>query len=52
MKRFDNKIIYETLKEIVALEHTALVVWDVQNALVNNIYTLTPQFFREYIHSE
>jgi nicotinamidase-related amidase len=38
MKRFNNKIIYETLKEIVAPEHTALVVWDVQNALVNNIY--------------
>jgi len=38
MKRFNNKIIYETLKEIVASEHTALVVWDVQNALVNNIY--------------
>jgi nicotinamidase-related amidase len=38
MKRFYNKIIYETLKEIVAPEHTALVVWDVQNALVNNIY--------------
>jgi nicotinamidase-related amidase len=38
MKRFYNKIIYETLEEIVAPEHTALVVWDVQNALVNNIY--------------
>jgi len=38
MKRFNNKIIYETLQEIVAPEHTALVVWDVQNALVNNIY--------------
>jgi nicotinamidase-related amidase len=38
MKRYYNKIIYETLKEIVAPEHTALVVWDVQNALVNNIY--------------
>jgi len=38
MKRFNNKIIYEILQEIVAPEHTALVVWDVQNALVNNIY--------------
>lgn len=38
MKRFYNKIIYETLGEIVAPEHTALVVWDVQNALVNNIF--------------
>ncbi len=38
MKRFYNKTIYETLEEIVAPEHTALVVWDVQNALVNNIF--------------
>jgi nicotinamidase-related amidase len=38
MKRFNNKIIYETLQEIVAPKHTALVVWDVQNALVNNIF--------------
>ncbi|HEX7627486.1 MAG TPA: isochorismatase family cysteine hydrolase [Candidatus Methanoperedens sp.] len=38
MKRFNNKTIYETLKEIVAPEHTALVLWDVQNALVNNIF--------------
>jgi nicotinamidase-related amidase len=38
MKRFYNKTIYETLGEIVAPEHTALVVWDVQNALVNNIF--------------
>ncbi|MCX9009574.1 MAG: cysteine hydrolase [Candidatus Methanoperedens sp.] len=38
MKRFYNKTIYETLEEIVAPEHTALVIWDVQNALVNNIF--------------
>lgn len=38
MKRFYNKTIYGTLKEVVAPEHTALVVWDVQNALVNNIF--------------
>jgi nicotinamidase-related amidase len=38
MKRYYNKTIYETLGEIVAPEHTALVVWDVQNALVNSIF--------------
>ncbi len=38
MKKFYNKTIYENLKEIVAPEHTALIVWDVQNALVNNIF--------------
>jgi nicotinamidase-related amidase len=30
--------IYKNLKEIVAPRHTALVVWDVQNALVNHIF--------------
>ncbi len=38
MKQFYNKTIYETLREIVAPEHTALVVWDVHNVLVNNIF--------------
>lgn len=38
MKKILNKTIYESLKEIVSPEHTALVVWDVQNALVNNIF--------------
>ncbi len=38
VKTFHGKIIYDTLGEIVAPEHTALVVWDVQNALVNNIF--------------
>ncbi len=38
MKTFHNKIIYETLGEIIEPEHTGLVVWDVQNALVNNIF--------------
>ncbi len=38
MKKFLNKTIYESIKEIVNPEHTALVVWDVQNALVNNIF--------------
>lgn len=38
MKKFFNKTIYESIKEIVNPEHTAVVVWDVQNALVNNIF--------------
>lgn len=38
MKKFNNKIIYESLGEIVNPGHTALVVWDVQNVLVNNIF--------------
>ncbi len=38
MKKIFNKTIYETIKEIVSPEHTALVVWDVQNALVNSIF--------------
>jgi nicotinamidase-related amidase len=38
MKRFRNINIYETLTEIVSPEHTALVVWDSQNALVNHTF--------------
>ncbi len=38
MKKYLNKTIYESLNEIVSPEHTALVVWDVQNALVNNVF--------------
>ncbi|WP_297026043.1 isochorismatase family cysteine hydrolase [Thermoplasma sp.] len=30
--------IYENMKEIVDPKHTVLVVWDVQNALVNSIF--------------
>ncbi len=30
--------IYTEFKEIVAPDHTALVVWDVQNALVNRVF--------------
>jgi len=33
-----SKTIYRELKDIVAPEHTALVVWDVQNALVNMVF--------------
>ena len=38
MKKFGNVNIYETLKEITAPAHTALVIWDSQNALVNHIF--------------
>lgn len=38
MKRLGNVIIYESPEEIVDPEHTALVVWDSQNALVNSIF--------------
>ncbi len=38
MKKYLNKTIYESIKEIVNPEHSALVVWDVQNALVNSIF--------------
>jgi nicotinamidase-related amidase len=31
-------MLFTTLKEIVEPEHTCLVVWDVQNALVNSIF--------------
>ena len=30
--------LFTSLKEIVEPEHTCLVVWDVQNALVNSIF--------------
>ena len=33
--------IYKNLQEMVAPAHTALVVWDVQNALVNRIFNQT-----------
>lgn len=38
MKKYNNKTIYDSLREIVSPGHTALVVWDVQNALVDNIF--------------
>ena len=34
----EGKTIYETPKEILNPKHTALVVWDVQNALVSAIF--------------
>ncbi|OGO22525.1 MAG: hypothetical protein A2144_02200 [Chloroflexi bacterium RBG_16_50_9] len=38
MKKWKHIMIYENLREIVDPDHTALVVWDVQNALLNRIY--------------
>jgi nicotinamidase-related amidase len=38
MKKFGNIAILETLAEIAAPAHTALVVWDSQNSLVNHIF--------------
>jgi len=38
MKTLGKSVIYTSLQEIVEPEHTALVVWDVQNALVNRIF--------------
>ncbi|MBM2824510.1 MAG: hypothetical protein HW402_174 [Dehalococcoidales bacterium] len=34
----DKRTIYQNLAEMVAPEHTALVVWDVQNGLANAIF--------------
>ena len=34
MKSTGKCVIYRNLQEIVDPEHTALVIWDVQNALV------------------
>ncbi|MCL4478616.1 MAG: cysteine hydrolase [Deltaproteobacteria bacterium] len=38
MKNFGKIVIYENLKEIVNPEHTAIVIWDVQNALVGSVF--------------
>ena len=38
MKTFNKVEIYETLREIIDPSHTCLVVWDVQNGLVNRIF--------------
>lgn len=45
MKKINNVEIYENLKEIVDPKHTCLVVWDVQNALVERIFN-TDEFVR------
>jgi nicotinamidase-related amidase len=38
MKTFNQVEIFENLKEIVDPSHSCLVVWDVQNGLVNRIF--------------
>ena len=38
MKNVNGIVVYENLDEIVAPEHSCLVVWDVQNGLVNTIF--------------
>ena len=38
MKDINGVILYENLKEIVDPEHSCLVVWDVQNGLVDRIF--------------
>jgi nicotinamidase-related amidase len=38
MKTLGKLVIFENLKEIVNPEHTALVLWDCQNGLVNKIF--------------
>lgn len=38
MKTLGKLVIFESLKEVVNPEHTALVLWDCQNGLVNNIF--------------
>ena len=38
MKTLGKIVILENPQEIVNPEHTALVVWDSQNMLVNNIF--------------
>ena len=38
MKKRNGIIVYESLKEIVEPDHSCLVVWDVQNGLVDRIF--------------
>jgi nicotinamidase-related amidase len=38
MKKLGKLVIFDNLKEIIDPEHSALVLWDCQNALVNNIF--------------
>lgn len=38
MKNVNGVVVYENLKEIVNPHHSCLVVWDVQNGLVDRIY--------------
>ena len=38
MKTSEKHSIYKNLQEMVSPEHTTLVIWDVQNTLVNSIF--------------
>jgi nicotinamidase-related amidase len=38
MKALGGLVIFDKLEEIVDPKHTALVLWDCQNALVNNVF--------------
>ena len=38
MEAVDNKKIYESIEDILDRKHSALVVWDVQNMLVDRIF--------------
>lgn len=38
MQNINGKIIYSNIEEIIEPTHTVLVVWDVQNMLVNSIF--------------
>ena len=47
MKALGKSVMYETLEEIVNPEHTVLVIWDVQNALVESIFNR-----KEYLQNQ
>ena len=38
MQKIGDKIVYNTIEEILDPSHTALVVWDVQHALTKMIF--------------
>jgi nicotinamidase-related amidase len=38
MKKGNGVIVYESLREIIEPDHSCLVVWDVQNGLVDRIF--------------
>lgn len=38
MQEVNGVVVYDTIQEIVAPEHSCLVVWDVQNGLVDRIF--------------
>jgi hypothetical protein len=43
MKKINGSIVYESLREIVEPDHSCLVVWDVQNGLVDWIFNNAPK---------